>query len=458
MTISVPDRTGNYGPEVPEPTPPDVAGRVAVVQLTKYAVSQYDTVAPYPGDEYIGVTGSDFSLVFDAGGLFTLEPAGCVLTYIGADCEALAWMSQTTVPNVPSGERTYGTAIALNDDLLGLATFGDVPTSAGMQGEEYGGVLAEAPVTCQRPLTLTSGDTVRPVLSKEVVDSCNLLLGGLHVVRSDREVYMKRLLELLGFRTTNEQGHELGCLCAACMAAREKREPFKPGTVGCHAARDAAQASRALELRFCAHGRGKGKATMKPKPVVPKPLTRPNPNGFGPRIKVGPLVVLTTAHHAHIVPRAPLPPPTTQARSQVRGPANPGAVGVLHHAESATPAGTVTEVVRAAGSMPAAGAPPIAAQPGTSTVHIGPRNPSNVMTQVHAPRGVGMQPTAVAAVQGPIEEFGLGVRRFLQIREEQDPNAPVVAESVQTADGAPVAPVRRVLDVPGSAVPEAGGR
>jgi hypothetical protein len=45
---------------------------------------------------------------------------------------------------------------------------------------------------------------------------------------------VKRLLELLGFPTTNAQGHEIGCLCEECMAARKARdgEPFEPGTVG----------------------------------------------------------------------------------------------------------------------------------------------------------------------------------------------------------------------------------
>ena len=45
---------------------------------------------------------------------------------------------------------------------------------------------------------------------------------------------VKRFLELLGFSATNAQGHEIGCLCEECMAARERREgePFRPGTVG----------------------------------------------------------------------------------------------------------------------------------------------------------------------------------------------------------------------------------
>jgi hypothetical protein len=45
---------------------------------------------------------------------------------------------------------------------------------------------------------------------------------------------VKRFLELLGLPSTNEQGHELGCACDHCMAARERaqREPPKPGTVG----------------------------------------------------------------------------------------------------------------------------------------------------------------------------------------------------------------------------------
>jgi hypothetical protein len=43
---------------------------------------------------------------------------------------------------------------------------------------------------------------------------------------------VKKFLELLGFPTKNKRGHELGCSCAECVAARSSREPFEPGTVG----------------------------------------------------------------------------------------------------------------------------------------------------------------------------------------------------------------------------------
>jgi hypothetical protein len=43
---------------------------------------------------------------------------------------------------------------------------------------------------------------------------------------------MKKFLELLGFSTKNKRGHELGCSCAECVAARASREPFEPGTIG----------------------------------------------------------------------------------------------------------------------------------------------------------------------------------------------------------------------------------
>lgn len=45
---------------------------------------------------------------------------------------------------------------------------------------------------------------------------------------------MKRLLQALGFPTTNERGHELGCTCELCMGDRARRlhEPPKPGTLG----------------------------------------------------------------------------------------------------------------------------------------------------------------------------------------------------------------------------------
>jgi len=45
---------------------------------------------------------------------------------------------------------------------------------------------------------------------------------------------LKRFLELFGLPTTNKQGHEIGCACEECMAARARArtEPFEPGTVG----------------------------------------------------------------------------------------------------------------------------------------------------------------------------------------------------------------------------------
>lgn len=45
---------------------------------------------------------------------------------------------------------------------------------------------------------------------------------------------MKKFLEMLGLPTTNDRGHELGCMCDACREARRRAdtEPFKPGTLG----------------------------------------------------------------------------------------------------------------------------------------------------------------------------------------------------------------------------------
>lgn len=45
---------------------------------------------------------------------------------------------------------------------------------------------------------------------------------------------MKKILAAFGLPTTNERGHELGCLCVDCRSDRDRadREPLKPGTLG----------------------------------------------------------------------------------------------------------------------------------------------------------------------------------------------------------------------------------
>lgn len=56
---------------------------------------------------------------------------------------------------------------------------------------------------------------------------------------------MRKLLELLGMPTTNAQGHELGCFCEECKAARDAADgrPFKPGSLGA-VLQEAAQARK----------------------------------------------------------------------------------------------------------------------------------------------------------------------------------------------------------------------
>lgn len=166
--------TGPAGADGPAGTP-----GIATAQLTESQTSEYATAAPYPGNQYIGITGNTFTFSADAEGRFALTAASCIITYTGPNAQAIAWLSQSTVPDAASGDRQFAIGIALNDDLVGLATFGNAQSAAGIQGDEYTGINSPISVTCQRRMTLTNGDTIRPVLSKIVTDSANLLLEGL---------------------------------------------------------------------------------------------------------------------------------------------------------------------------------------------------------------------------------------------------------------------------------------
>jgi len=166
---------GAEGPEGPAGTP-----GVATAQVTDDQTTQYTTTAPYPGDQYIGITGTDFVLSPDLAGRFSLTAAGCILTYTGPDVEVISWLSQAVSPDAASGDRVYAIGIAQNGDLIGQATFGTVAAAAGAgQGLEYPGITSPSTATAQRRMSLTSGDTIQPVLSKVVTDSANMLIRGL---------------------------------------------------------------------------------------------------------------------------------------------------------------------------------------------------------------------------------------------------------------------------------------
>jgi hypothetical protein len=68
----------------------------------------------------------------------------------------------TSLDPEATGSHAVAMAIALNDDLVGNTTLNNAATLAGAQ---YGGMFSDnaESLTCQRRVTLNSGDTLRPV-------------------------------------------------------------------------------------------------------------------------------------------------------------------------------------------------------------------------------------------------------------------------------------------------------
>lgn len=109
--------------------------------------------------------GTDFA--YAGAAEFTLSANG-ILTYVGPDVWCLAnldlcWFCAMDIFQ----NSTFGTGIAHNGDLLGLACFGDVQSTAGVAGINYGGLSTLAILVSQRFLQLSSGDTLQVVMGQD---------------------------------------------------------------------------------------------------------------------------------------------------------------------------------------------------------------------------------------------------------------------------------------------------
>lgn len=150
---------------------------MAVARATVVDGSVYATGAPYPGDQYIAVTGTDFALDQTSSD-WALTASGCVLTYGGAPAVALVTLNQTLNPDAASADRRMYSAAAYNGDILGEAAF--TTMIAGMMGQEANSLLFESLFTSQRFLSaLSPGDTLQPTLNKLVTDSAAMTLRNL---------------------------------------------------------------------------------------------------------------------------------------------------------------------------------------------------------------------------------------------------------------------------------------
>lgn len=167
------DLGGTYPNPIVVAVQDGVVPSFAAVNLT--AQCEYLTGVPYPGDEYIAITGNFFTLNQDGFLHWSLTPEGCILTYNGPDINALVTLYQTLEPNALSADRVMGSAIAHNQDLIGDSMFSDL-TATPMVFEGYS-VAQQTFISCQRYITsLTTGDEIQPVLNKLVTDSATMLV------------------------------------------------------------------------------------------------------------------------------------------------------------------------------------------------------------------------------------------------------------------------------------------
>jgi len=107
--------------------------------------------------------GSDFAYAGTAD--FTLTAASCVLTYAGTTGRSFIVILACSMEGTGGVAGTSGVAIALNSDLTGAGMFSAAASSAGSAYEDVptGGAASLCSI---RRVTLTNGDTLRPVGGK----------------------------------------------------------------------------------------------------------------------------------------------------------------------------------------------------------------------------------------------------------------------------------------------------
>jgi hypothetical protein len=123
-------------------------------------------------DAFVGWVGLDIAYT----GTPLLTFAGSLLTYVGAaPRDALIVLVTSVVPSAPTPALLIGAGIAKNNDLLGAAIRGTAQSIAGVSANSIGGVTgtnsSEAVnTTSTRRVTLSNGETLQPVMAKQVGD------------------------------------------------------------------------------------------------------------------------------------------------------------------------------------------------------------------------------------------------------------------------------------------------